>query len=477
MTIGKLSDKLLLRIFRCFLDSSPPSWPILVHTCRKWRHLLFAFRRALHLRLFCTHGTPVLKALYFQPALPIVVKYGGYSALNPPAPEDEGNILATLRRSDRVSSIYLTLTKSLLNKLSSIRGKFAVLEDLVLLSQDDSHLVLPSKFQSGTRLRVLHLTRVAFSAPLRLLSSSRDLVDIQLHDISDYRYLSPTELAGALSGMTHLRSLSLHFLSTTANQTTKLPLSEKSAVNRAVMNSLSCLKYRGTSKYLDNLLERVDASCLADLEIAFFDHPPFNISNLDEFISRTEMLKLNRQAEILFSERSISISLTQMCLTFPVLCESPVPQPLLSMAEICSRLSALHVMEEIRIKVVPSSWLYTTDCENWVNLFNGLKWFHIAGNSNPFMEIMRPLWSLPALLKLCICEHGSRFPPLREAVVSLMVDRRPFGCPMEAEYQQLCTDEPTEVKTSKSHAQYQRHALTLAFVRTFLSASDDRRSP
>ena len=388
----------------------------------------------------------MLKALDCWPALPIVVEYGGYSTLNPPAPEDEGNILAALKRSDRVRSIHLTVTKSLLKKLPSIRGEFSILEDLVLLSHG-SRLVLPSKFQLGTRLRVLHSTGVAFSAPLRLLSSSRDLVDIQLHDIFDYRYLSPNALAEALSGMTHLRSLSLHFLSTAANQTLIRPLSEKSVVNRVVIHSLSFLKYCGTSRYLDNLLARFDASCLADIEITFFNDPPFNIPNLNEFINRTETLKLHRQADILFSERAISISLTQMCLTFPAPCESPVPQPLLSMTHICTRLSALHLIEEIRIKVVPSSLSYTTDCENLGNLFNGLKWFHIAGNSNHFTEIMRPLRSLPALLKLCICELCSRFPPLREAVVSLMVDRRLSGRPLEVEYEHICIDELTEVRT------------------------------
>ena len=451
MTIQTLSDEVLLRIFRCFLESSLRSWPILVHICRKWRHLVFASHRALQLRLFCTHGTPVLKALDCWPTLPIVVEYGGFSALNPPAPEDEGDILAALKRSDRVSSIHLTVTKSLLKNLPSIRGKFSKLEDLVLHSQDGKHLFLPSKIRSGnwsgTHLRVLHLTRVEFSAPFRLLSSSRDLVDIQLHDISNNRFLSPNALAGALSGMARLRSLSLSFLSTTAYQTT-IPLSKKCVVNHVVIQSLSCLKYRGASSYLDNLSARLDAPYLADIEITFFNDPPFNISNLGEFINRTGLLKLRRRADILCSERAISISLTQLCLTFPVLCESPVPQPLLSMTQICSRLSALHLMEEIRIKVVPSSWLYTTNCENWVNLFNGLKWFHITGNSNPFMNIMRPSRSLPALLKLCICDLGSRFSPLREAVVSLLVDRRLSGCPMEVEYDQLRVDELTEVRTS-----------------------------
>ena len=405
----------------------------------------------------------MLKALDCWPALPIVVEYGGYSTLNPPAPEDEGNILAALKRSDRVRSIHLTVTKSLLKKLPSIRGEFSILEDLVLLSHG-SRLVLPSKFQLGTRLRVLHSTGVAFSAPLRLLSSSRDLVDIQLHDIFDYRYLSPNALAEALSGMTHLRSLSLHFLSTAANQTLIRPLSEKSVVNRVVIHSLSFLKYCGTSRYLDNLLARFDASCLADIEITFFNDTRFEVSNLREFIDRTEPQKLHRQADILLDERAISmsfISLTQLAptrLRLQVLCEPPVQQLLLSMAHICNHMSPLLLMEEIHIKVVPSSWLYITDFEIWVTLlypFKGSKSLLVAGDLDLSTEIMRPsrlpegqcVSSPLALPKLYVCEIGSRYPPLREAVVSLMVDCRLSGRPIKVEYDRLRIDELVEVGT------------------------------
>jgi hypothetical protein len=64
------------------------------------------------------------------------VEYRGSPTLNPPAPEDEDNIVAALERSDRVSSISLTVTNSLLEKLSAIERPFSELEDLFLLSQD-----------------------------------------------------------------------------------------------------------------------------------------------------------------------------------------------------------------------------------------------------------------------------------------------------------------------------------------------------
>jgi hypothetical protein len=120
-----------------------------VHICRKWRRIVLASQQSLHLRLFCTPGTPVLDALYFWPALPIVVQYGGSPASYPPAPEDEENIVAALKQSDRVNSISLTVTKPLLEKLSAIERPFSELEDLVLLCGDDVPLTLSSAFSVG----------------------------------------------------------------------------------------------------------------------------------------------------------------------------------------------------------------------------------------------------------------------------------------------------------------------------------------
>ena len=135
----------------------------------------------------------------------------GISALDPPAPEDEDNIMAALKQSDRVSSISLTVTTSLLDKLYAIERPFSELEDLVLLSRDSVQLTLPSTFRWGPRLRRLHLTRIAFPALLQLLHSSRNLVDLQLHEVLNPWYFSPEALTNALSGMAQLQSLSLHF--------------------------------------------------------------------------------------------------------------------------------------------------------------------------------------------------------------------------------------------------------------------------
>jgi hypothetical protein len=74
--------------------------------------------------------------------------------LNPPAPEDDENIMAALKQSDRVGSISLTVTNSLLKNLSTISEPFPILEELVLLSRDNVQVTLPSAFRWGPRLRI-----------------------------------------------------------------------------------------------------------------------------------------------------------------------------------------------------------------------------------------------------------------------------------------------------------------------------------
>jgi hypothetical protein len=160
------------------------------------------------------YGTPVLKVLDCWSALPIVIRYGGVANLDPPAVEDNDNIIAALKQSARVSSISLTVTSSLLEKLSAISEPFSKLEELFLLSQENMHLTLPSTFQWGPRLHTLHSTGIGFPSFLQLLLPSHDLVDsIQLHEIPGTGYFSPYAFANVSSQMAQLQTISLNFLS------------------------------------------------------------------------------------------------------------------------------------------------------------------------------------------------------------------------------------------------------------------------
>jgi hypothetical protein len=326
--------------------------------CQRWRQIILTSPLGLNLRLHCTHGKPVLKALNCWPTLPIVILYGGGgSSLDPPASEDDDNIIAALKQSTRVSSISLTTTSSIIEKLPTHFEPFSELEELALLSQDTMELSLPSSFRWGPRLRTLQTTRVAFPSFPQLLLPSRDLVDLQLCEIPSVGYFSPEAFANALSGMTDLRNLSLHFLSFPPRRKfLRLP---PPSVERTVLPALTRLKYRGTSKYLDSFVARIDAPHLEGIDIVFFYQPTIDASQLGRFIERIEVQTPLCQADIETSAHAISISFTNSSTATPLRLQISCKQldwQLSCMAQVCDQCSPfLFRVEELRINTSRSS--------------------------------------------------------------------------------------------------------------------------
>ena len=414
---------------------------------------MFASQRALRLRLLCTHGIPVPETLDCWPTLPIVVQYGGPRAPCPPAIEDEDNIVVALMQSDRVSSISLTVTNSLLEKLSAVERPFSELEELVLLPRDSVPMTLPSAFRWGVRLRTLHLTRAAIPTLPELLSPCTGLVDLRLHKIPKIGYFSPDAFATALSEMTHLRSLSLHFLFFAFPRNDYA--SPLQSGEQVFLPALTCLKYRGTSKYLDNFVTRIDAPRLRDIDIRFFGQPTMVALQLSQFIDRIETRMSHRQANILSSEHAISISFTQpetpLRLELQISCKVFTRQ-LSCMAQICNELSSFILgVEHLCISVTRAkSQRDDSDREEWLNLtrpFIGTKWVHVAGEHSTnlvlalqFSQIRRKA-VLPALCKLCIREPEPRYAPLREALASFIYSSRRSGHIIALEYERLWRNE------------------------------------
>jgi hypothetical protein len=419
VTIEILPDDILLNVFHCYLSVSPQLWPTLAWVCQRWRHTIFTSPLGLNLRLHCTYGTPVLKTLDCWPVLPIAIQYGGVPNLDAPAPEDDDNIIAALKQSDRVRIISLTITSSLLEKLSAISEPLVDLEELALLSRDNVQLTLSSTFRWGSRLRTLHSTRIAFPSFPQLLSPCHDLVDLQLHEIPIVGYFSPEAFANALSGMTQLRSISLHFLSFPRRRSyVALP---PMAGERIVFPTLTRLKYRGSSKYLDSFVSRIDAPVLEDIDITFFCQPTMDASQLGRFIERTELQTSLDQADVEASADAISISFTNSrasttCLRLQVSCKQADWQ-LSCMAQICDQFSPfLFRVNDLGIFTTqsPSEYDEVGD-ENWLEFvlpFGGVEEFHLAGGLTT--RILRALYSadegnatvLPALRHICVDDPG-----------------------------------------------------------------------
>ncbi len=444
VTIGVLPDDVLLSVFRHYLDTSPRHWPTLAHVCKGWRHIVFTFPKSLRLRLLCTQGTPVSKSLDIWPAVPIVVQYGGSHTSDLPTLEDEDNIMAALKHSDRVVSIRLTITRPLLKTFS---GQFSELEELVLLPLNNAVLALPTAFQWGSRLRTLHLTGVAIPSLPQLLSRSHGLVDIQLHDIPNVGHLSPEAFANALSGMNQLRSLSVQSISLSHRDYLALP---PPSGKRTTLPALTTFKYRGISTYLDCLVARIDAPHLEDADLTFFSQSTFDASQLGPFIDRTGIVKLHGRASIRSSENTISICFTDPGASTLLGLEIPCEQldgQLSSMTQICRQFSPfLFHIEDLDIntsrRTVEEDNLDVDSedlVERWpalIRLFRGVERLCLDGKTAT--NILRRLREadgetclLPALQILRIQGPGSV--ALRDAIGSFVAWRQLSRRPIKVE--------------------------------------------
>ena len=424
-----------------------------MHTCRKWRRIAFASREALRLRLFCTNGTPVKRTLHYWPALPIVVEYGGLPTLDPPAPEDEDNIITALKLPDRVISISLTITSSLMERLSAVETPFAELQDLVLLSRDG--VLLPvrllSAFRCGQSLRRLHTTGIAFPALLKppYSTSSPNLIDLQLHDAFIPWQFSPVILKNALSVMLQLQSLSLHVRHHIAKYHSPLPPDRECVV----LPVLARFKFRGSIKYLKGIFAILDAPALEDIEITF-DHPFLAFPKFKKFIDWIEMHRSHcRGAHILSSEPTVLISPQNRPGSFMHLNLQSLSKPSLmqisSMAQICLNISPFlrNYGGYIHVSTTrPSGRMDSSRREELLDLLNPStdeKSFHL--DANHWIDVIvhtsqqsRYENVLFAIDKIYLPQPGPGHALLREWVVSEMVSRRLSGHPIEVEYELLC---------------------------------------
>lgn len=133
-SIDILPDDVLLEIYDFVrLQSfawSQRLWLKLVHTCRRWRHIIFSCPSCLDICLHCTHGTPVAEVLNHFPPLLLIVSYGKQQILTT---KDKVGELFALQHRDRVHSIHLCASFSTLKKLFAVMdGSFPALESLKL---------------------------------------------------------------------------------------------------------------------------------------------------------------------------------------------------------------------------------------------------------------------------------------------------------------------------------------------------------
>ena|SRR6266702_3728997 len=298
--INILIDDELLEIFDlCRMDEVatsshlPWKWHRLAHVCRTWRNIIFGSSLRLNLELLCTHGTPVRKNLRYLPALPIVIDFPGYIK-----DCDEDNILAALEHPDRVHVLRLNVSYSLLKKMATVTQKpFPALTLLWLESKQDRPMpVLPDAFLGGCapRLQRICLDGIPFPAIPTLLSSARDLIQVDLRMIPNAGYFSPGAMVASVAVLPRLISLSFGFGRDNAypNRIRLPPITR-----RAVLPALIHLNFDGLFEYFEDFVAQIDTPQVDLFGIGISDDDEdvdFQIPQFCKFIDRSEKLQQSR---------------------------------------------------------------------------------------------------------------------------------------------------------------------------------------
>ena len=316
------------------------------------------------------------------PDLPIVITYNNdfFRA---------ENIAAALERSDRVCAIDLwgDLTSFLSRCEAAIQKPFPALLNLELESNTYRPSFLPDSFLGGSapRLRSIRLCYIPFPGIRNLLSSTSDLVHLDLWDITDWGYISPELMITSLSSLAQLKTLRLGIRLWSCPESR-----HPSPPTHIVLLNLTQFCFKGVSEYLERLVAHIDAPLLRSTRITFLNELPFDISELPQFIDRSEKFRsLNTtKADLCISYTSVELTLSSqpetetaddimLALRIPLTSSWPHPLPRafdLSLRAFGLSLPPLATSERLDICMeayVHSSQLFHhDDPENshWINI-------------------------------------------------------------------------------------------------------------
>ena len=382
LTLDILPDEVLLVIFDHYVtkgdeDGKFAEWHTLVHVCQKWRYIVFWSPLRLNLRILCSAGTSVKEKLAPWPPLPIIIEQ--YDPSTSKCGED--NIIEALGHNDRVCKIALAISGSLFERVfAATQTTFVGLKDLYLDAIDDWAPDVPDSFLGGSAPHLRYWsTSIPFPFPIlrKLLLSAPNLAILSLRDIPYFAYFSPEALVTCLSAFTRLEALCIEFKSPRSRP----PLEgrrRRPRPTRSILPALTVLRFVGVSEYLEDLVTRIDAPQLNELDITFFYQLIFNTPQLVQLISRTPNLKAYDEARVIFSDSRAAIALPGrdnpglklgiscsrsdwQLSSLAQLCTSSFPQALISMVE------HLHILEDVSMR---PHWQDDLETDQWLELFH-----------------------------------------------------------------------------------------------------------
>lgn len=366
-------------------DYSAWRWYVLVHICRRWRRIIFAYPGHLDLQLVCKSRTDVKMALDIWPVLPISIQASLYDDT------DADDIIGALEYHDRIGRINLRdLTQSKFDKcVALLQQPFPVLTSLYLITINwEVAFVSTDVFLGGCapRLKRISLNHVQLPALPKLHSSASGLVELILRNFqfSGSGYILPEAMATCLSLLTRLRSLTIELQWHSAPP---LPASQcLPPLMPIVLPALTHFSLEGPTEYLEDLVARIETPLLDDGHLGLYGDPIFDNPRVPCFIHRTKMFKLLDRVAAQFWTADVSfllhssISPAKFHLTFP--CTGLRIQVAL-MERICTQfqISFSHVewLELDGYLSLEHRWGLSTSWLGFLLPFTAMQTLHLSG--------------------------------------------------------------------------------------------------
>jgi hypothetical protein len=286
----------------------------------------------------------------------------------------------------RVCEVDLFLTSSQLQRLASaMQEQFPTLIHLKFgIAYCDSSpawtLPLLDGFLGGSapRLQSLELDSIPFPALPKLLLSATDLVRLTLQDIPHSGYFSPEAIVTGLSVLTNLRYLTIRFespLSRPDRENRRPP-----PVSRSLLPALTHFEFQGDSRYLEDLVVRIDSPLLGSIWITFFHQLIFDIPRLAQFMMRTTIFGIVNEACMDFNYHGVQVGFSPRAESFQetiwlrISC-TELDWQVSSLAQVCAFFPSIYTVEHLYIsgpQYLPSQWLNDVENMQWLEIFHPL---------------------------------------------------------------------------------------------------------
>ncbi len=325
-----LPEDTLLEIFDIYrLDTTVWSrdgyqwdWLRLAQVCRRWRGVISISPHRLDLWILCKSGaSPIERILGFWSSIPLIVRF---KAASPSLLALPDNIAVALRHGDRICEIDLGVTSSTARSIVEVIQKpLQALKCIRITIKDPTGLPLRirSSFLGGSapHVREIKLDGIAFPflAIRQVLSSTNNLVQLQLSNIPNDVYFSPLDFVDALSTLIHLESLTIGFHSPASRPPQPQPPPStmtgrpRTTKRTTTLSSLTLLDFHGASEYLEEFVSKIDLPSLHKITIKLFNQILFEIPHFCQFIPHVKALGSPTWVFITHSAESVNVIFVQ----------------------------------------------------------------------------------------------------------------------------------------------------------------------